>query len=125
MEYQPINNNVPEYWEGPKNILVRLYAYLQIGFAETNNAKVVVAGIWGLYLLLNIHQAWWVAVMAAVIVPVLVFVGRFKLYKVAKPQEYTMTTKGSVLGYSAYNLQVRTVELLEEIAKHLNQPSNP
>ena len=120
-----VEQNMPEYWEGPKNFLVRMYAYLQIGFAETNNAKVVVAAIWGLYLLFNFKDPMWVFVMGGISVPLLILVGHFKLYKVSKPAEYPTTSLGTVLGYNSFNNQVHQTQLLEEILKELkNETSN-
>ncbi len=115
-----VEDKLPEYWEGTPNLLKRLYTYLQIGFSETNNAKVVVAGIWGLALLLNIHNVWWIVLIASILVPILVVLGRYKLYHVAKTAEYIQTTKGTVLGYRGYEIQQEQNELLKEIIKKLD-----
>lgn len=114
-----ISNDIPHYWEGTGNLLIRLYVYLQLGFTEAKNAQTIVLGILAFYGLAKLNNAWWMLWIALIITPILITVGRYKLYRVSKIGEYITTIKGSVVGYNAYNVQVQQNELLQQILKEL------
>ena len=121
MEFKPIKEYLPEFWEGKTNQIVRLWVYLNRGLDVANQLKYVVAGILALYVILKFTNPVWIAVMFVVSLPILTFIGRWHLYKAAKSQEYITTIKGSVTGYGNYNLQIQIAELLEQILAKLNE----
>jgi hypothetical protein len=122
MEFQPIDKTfTPKYWNGASNIFVRYWVYLSMGLDFVNQAKYLIVGILGLYAVLKLSDIRLMALMFLVSIPILTIMGRWKLYKVSQTQEFITTTKGSVLGYRNYNMQVRQIELLEEIKTLLNK----
>jgi hypothetical protein len=119
--FKPIDNESfkPEYWEGPSNIFVRYWVYLSRGLDFINQAKYLIVGILALYAILKLTDPLWMIAMFVVSIPVLTILGHWQLYKVSKTQEFVTTTKGSVLGYTSYNINVKTLETLQEIKELL------
>lgn len=116
-----IEEHVPEYWEGGKNILIRVWTYIKVACNQADDLKYVAASIFGVYLLIKLNNIIWLIVMFVASLPLLAILGRWWLYKGAKTSEFVTATKGSVIGYRSYNLQVRQVELLEQILAKLNE----
>ena len=119
IKYTEIDTYVPEFWDGNENLVVRLWTYLHRGLDFVNQARYWIIGILGLYAVLKLTNPVWIAAMVVVSSPILIFVGRWHLYRVSKTQEFITSTKGTVLGYSSYNVQVRQMKLLEEIANNI------
>lgn len=117
---EQIQKDLPQYWEGRENMLVRFYIYAQMGLNAVNNLKYLVAAIIALYVVLKLTNPMWMVAIGLVSIPCLIVLGRWQLYRVNKINEYVTQTKGTVLGYNSYNMQVRTIELLESIDKKLN-----
>ena len=116
---EPIEEQMPEFWEGNQNMLVRYWTYLHRGLDLINQAKYWIAGVIAMYVMFKLSNPLWMAVMFILSTPVLIIVGRWHLYKASKPQEFIIAQKGTVLGYKPYNMQIRQLELLEEILKEL------
>lgn len=115
--FVPIDNDSfkPEFWEGPSNIFVRYWVYLSRGLDFINQAKYLIVGILALYAILKLTDPIWMAAMFIVSIPILTILGRWQLYKVSKTQEFITTTKGAVLGYNSYNINVEILKTLQEI----------
>ena len=120
MELKKIDDWVPEYWEGKTNLLIRLWTYAKRGLDIVNDFKYVGAGIFGVYFTLKLANPLWIAAMLLGGMPVLIVIGRWHLTRASKAQEFVTTVKGSVVGYSSYNLQVEQVALLKQILEKLN-----
>ncbi len=114
-----IDENMPIYWEGRENLFVRCWVYLNRGLDFVNQARYWIVGTLGIYAVLKLVNPLWIAAIVMVSAPILILIGRWHLYRVAKTQEFIITTKGSVLGYKNYNLAVQQVELLKEILERL------
>jgi len=68
----------------------------------------------------QIQRTYLLLVIGVVIgVPAMIMIGRWHLFKVQKATEYISTMHGAITGYSSFNMQVRQIELLEEINKKL------
>ena len=119
MKFIQIEDDVPEFWEGNQNILIRLWTYAKAGMNLVNDYKYIGAAIFGLYYTLKLNNLVWLALMFLVSIPILVSLGRWWLYKGAKTSEFVTNQKGTVLGYQAYNTSVEQVKLLEDILKAL------
>ncbi len=117
---------IQKYWEGPQNIVVRYYAYLQRGFGLVNEAKNYIFIMFGSYwtvksislLGFSLDPAW-IIVAGILGLPVLVFLGRWYLFKAQKSAEYINTQHGSLTGFNPYNMQILQIALLTGIAKKL------
>ena len=120
-KFKAIEEYYPKYWEGKENIFVRYWVYLNRGLDMITQARYLILGILGLYAVLKFTNPIWMAVMFFISLPILIIIGRWQLYKVSKTQEFITNTKGTVLGYTGYNMQVRTIELLEQISKKLDK----
>jgi len=121
MELKRIEDWQPQYWEGKENILIRLWVYTQRGLGIINEFKYLVAGIMAGYVILKLTNPWLALMVGILSLPPLIFLGRWQLHKVSKVSEWVSAQKGSVLGYSGYNIQVRSMELLESIDKKLDE----
>lgn len=114
IKFQPIEDNQINFWEGKQNVFVRLITYAKIGVNQVNDYKYIGAAIFGVYYTLKLTNAWWLLLMNLIVLPALILLGRWWLYRGAKASEFVTTQKGTVLGYSAYNVQC---EILEELKK--------
>jgi hypothetical protein len=121
VKLQKVEDYLPEYWEGSKNILIRTWTYIKIGLTQVNDYKYVAAAVFAVYYTLKLVNPIWIVVMFVVSLPSLAILGHWWLYKGAKTSEFVSAQKGSVLGYSAYNAQIRIIELLEQILNKLNE----
>lgn len=121
MNFEPINDGRPEFWEGAQNVAIRMWTYILTGLAQVNNYKYVAAAIFGIYYTLKLVNPIWIGVMFIVSMPLLAVLGRWWLYKGAKTSEYVTTNKGSVIGYRGFNMGVRQIELLEQILNELKR----
>lgn len=119
MNLQPIDEYVPSYWEGPKNILIRYYVYAQRGLSLINDFKYLVAGIMAGYVILKFASPIWMLWIGLISLPILILIGRWQLHKVQKVSEWVGTQFGSVTKYNSYNMSIRQLEILEEILKIL------
>lgn len=130
-EFRPIEFDgefKKEYWEGKSNAFVRYWIYLNEGFEVVNKAKNYFLIVFGTFWTATAVKIWgyeinadWILVAGCIGFPLLILVGRWMLYKAAKPQEFMRAYKASILGYTVYNMQVRQVELLESINKKLEK----
>lgn len=116
---QKIAPDLPKYWEGRENFIVRYYVYAKNGLNAVNDLKYLVAGIVAFYVVLKLDNPWWMLGIGLVSIPLLIVVGRWQLYRANKIQEYINTTRGSVLGYNGYNMQIDTLETLKLILSEL------
>lgn len=116
---EKITANMPKYWDGTSNRLVRYWVYLDRGLSLVNQARYLILGILGLYAVLKLTDPAWMAVMFVVSVPSLIVMGRWHLYRVSKPQEFINNTRGSIVGYRSYNLSIETLETLKQIRDKL------
>ena len=120
-----------EYWEGAQNKFVRYWLYLRKGMGLFNEWKNYIMFVFASYWTVKTSNLWlgygltesWLLIGFTVGVPVglliLLFLGRWDLYRVSKPQEYINAQHGSVTGYNGYNMQIRMIEQQDEIIKLL------
>ena len=108
------------YWEGHQNKIIRLWVYALRGLQMINEFKYLIAGVISLYLILKITSPLWIGIGVIGAIPFLIILGRWQLKKAAKVDQWISTEYGSVLKYNSYNLQIRTLEVLEDILKKLN-----
>ena len=122
-----------KYWEGSGNRFARFYTYLQKGFGLVNEAKNYILIIFGTYWTIKTMD-WWIrtnlsdmtlvtglGIGAIVGIGFLVLIGRWDLFKLSKAREFAMVQHGSVTQYGNYNMQVKALELQEEILKELKK----
>jgi len=81
----------------------------------------VIIGVLGLYAVLKLTNPMWLILMFGGSIPALIVIGRWHLYKASKTQEFIQNTKGSVLGYKPYNLQLKRTEATEQILEELKK----
>ena len=122
-----------KYWEGSGNRFARFYTYLQKGFGLVNEAKNYILIVFGTYWTIKTMD-WWIetnlsdttlavglGITAIVGIGFLVLIGRWDLFKLSKAREFAMVQHGSVTQYGNYNMQVKTIELQEEILKEIKK----
>jgi hypothetical protein len=121
MEYNKIGDDIPEYWSGRSNLFVRYWIYLSRGLDFVNQGKYLIIGVLALYAILKLTNPILMAGMFLISIPILTVLGRWHLKKVSKTQEFINTTRGSVLGFSGYNMQIEILETLNKILKQLQK----
>lgn len=111
-----MSNNFKDHihWEGNKNLLIRYYFYINTGLNVFNNFKYLVAGIFGLYLMLHMKNPWLLLIMSGVSVPILFIIGYYSIHHINKVQDWLSVKFGTT--YAIYN-----IELLESIRDELKK----
>ena len=109
-----------------KNILINLYFYLRRGNAIVNEFKVIIAGIFAIYLTLKLTSPIFLVILTLIAVPCIIIVGYIYVKYVAKQVEkmdVSEATHWQQFGYDMQsqlvNYQRQTVEILKEIMKKI------
>jgi hypothetical protein len=119
------DRNLKIYWEGPENRLIRLWVYVQRALQEINEFKYFIllfaSGVALLYARIPLK---WVIIIGLIFIPIalflLIILGHWQLKKAAKVEQWVSTEFGSVLRYNEYNMQIRQLEILQDISKKLD-----
>lgn len=109
------------YWIGHQNKLIRYWIYALRGLQMINEFKYLIAGLISGYVILKLTNPMWMVVIGVACLPVLIVLGRWQLKKAQKVDQLVSTELGSVLKFNSYNIQVETLEILEEISKKLDK----
>lgn len=116
------------YDKGFLNHGIRGWFYLQRGLNLVNDFKYLVAGILAFYYTLKLGSIWWIAILFAIAIPVLLAIGYFHTHKMAKAIEWTNMVFASY--FSRYGIDLsekqtenaeKTTKLLEEIRDMLKE----
>lgn len=110
-----------EYWEGRQNKMIRWWVYLMRGLTMCNEFKYVLAAIISGYVILKLTQPILMIIVGIASLPLLIILGRWQLRKASKVEQWIGVEHGSVLRWNSYNLQVKTLEMLEEISIKLDK----
>lgn len=115
-----------KYFDGPSNRFARYFIYWQRGIGWLNEGRLYFYLIGGGVLTSKFIEVFGyripvelVIVGAVIAIPVIVFVGRWDLYKINKAREYVTQLHGSVTRYDSFNMAVLNIALMEAIAKKL------
>lgn len=135
-EFKPITFSeefIQRYYEGPSNRFARYFTYLQRGFGLFNEAKNYILILLGTYwtiktmdywMKLRLSDVWLViglSIIALIGMALLLVIGRWDVQKVSKAREYMLTNESSITQYQGFNMQVRMVELLEQLNEKLDK----
>lgn len=105
------------YWNGPVNVTVRLYFYLQKGLMLLNESRNLFLGIFAAYFALKMKNPFLMVVMFLIAVPVLIAAGWFFVHVMRKRIDF-MTTKFSThYSIRTFDLVKRQTSALEKIVK--------
>lgn len=121
-EFQPIdlNENRVKYWDGTTNRFARYLAYLLKCVDLVNQGKYILAFMGLGVFKSDLVISWWVIILLGIIaVPLMILIGRWYMHKAQKTMEFVNQMMGTVTGYQGFNMQVRQVELLEQILDEL------
>ena len=108
-----------EYYasKGAWNRVALEWFYINTGLNTFNDFKYVFAAIIGIYLAVKYPI---IALAVAILfLPILRILGKIKIKYIAKRIEWLGVTEGTKVGNHVYELQQKTVELLEEINSKL------
>lgn len=130
-EFKPIDlsaENLRMYWEGASNRFVRYLIYASRGFGRFNEISkylqivigVVLTNKFVTFLGYKIEPTW-IVIASLVGIPVIMAIGRWDLFKAQKATEFINQQKASITGYNSYNMQIKQLEILEEILKELKK----
>ena|SRR3990167_2098527 len=99
----------------PRQLVTKMYFYLDRGLGVLNNFKYQGAGILALYYLLKFESPVWLPVMFAVSIPVLTIVGWLWVKKMAKALDRMNTDKGTYYAVYQFRLMEEQVRLLKKL----------
>ena len=112
------------YDKGLLNFGVRQYFYLSRGLDLVNSFRYVGAAIFAIYFALKLTSWWWLLIIFAVSIPILILAGRFWTHRMAKALEANTIYFSSYFGRYNIDLSEKTVSLLEEIKDLLKNAKN-
>lgn len=117
-----LNENRVKYWDGTTNLLARYLAYFLKCVDLINQGKYILAfaGL-GVFKSDVVISFWYLIAGGLVAVPLMIIIGRWYMHKAQKTMEFVNQLLGTVTGYDTYNMQVKQLELLEEISKKLHE----
>src|SRR3990167_10010516 len=120
-----------KYVEGSSNRFARYYTYLQRGFGLFNETKNYILILFTTYWTVKTADYWlgfgisdlWLAGgllgLAILGLGILLLVGRWDLYVLAKAREALNAKDGSILQFKGHNISVWNVNLMEAVAGKL------
>lgn len=109
------------YDKGLLNHGIRAWFYLQRGLNLMNEFKYLVAGILAFYVTLKLDSFWWIAILFAIAIPILLGIGYFHTHKMAKAIEWTNMVFASYFSRYGMDLAERNVDLTSENVKLLKE----
>ena len=111
-----------QYWEGPQNLFIRIYAYFREGVGLINEGKYILAFLGLGVFKSDILFQWWMLTAGVIIgVPVLILVGRWDLYRANKARQFITTVHGSVTQWQGHNMAVEQTRMMAEILEELKK----
>jgi len=99
-----------EYWNGPKNKLIRYYFYINTGLNVFNNFKYLVGAILAVYWMLHLKNPITLLIMFGVSIPMLGVIGYYSIHHINKVMDWLNVRFGT--HYSLLN-----ITLLQDIRK--------
>ncbi len=106
-----------EYWNGPKNRLIRYYFYCQKGLDLFNNFRYVFMAIFGVYYALKLRNPGWLLFMVGVSVPLLTAIGYWSVHHVGKVVDWLNTRFSTHYGLASFELQKEIRDGIKELVK--------
>lgn len=113
------------YDKGILNHGIRAWFYLQRGLALMNEFKYLIAGILAFYVTLKLNSFWWIAILFAIAIPVLLAIGYFHTHKMSKAIEWTNMVFASYFSRYGMDLTEEQNKLLIEIRDLLKEQKKP
>ena len=112
------------YWEGKENLLIRYWTYIKRGLGVFNEFKYYIALPYATYYTIPFMKGdlWWIPLMIVTGLPVLLIIGRYDLYKIAKTTEYVNAINGSIFQFKPMEMNIEQINLLKEIRDLLKKP---
>ncbi len=133
-EFKKIDDSttyLSQFWDGVQNKFIRRFTYLREGFGLVNEAKNYFLILFGTYWTIKTMDYWvslnfsdlilaiGLIVMAIVGMGVLIYIGRWDLFKGGKAQQFIRTQHGSVTKWQGHNMSVYQTILLAKLAEKL------
>lgn len=104
--------NMKEYADNREAKGIKIFYHLRSGLSVLNEFKNLIMFVFGIYLTLHLNHWWWLVIMFAVALPILVIVGRLFVTRWNKILEYFSIKDGT-------HFSIRNFQLVEEQAKTL------
>ena len=109
-----------EYWNGPKNKLIRYYFYCQRGLDLFNNFRYVFMAIFGVYYTLKLKNPDILLGMLLASIPMLMLIGYWSVHHIGKVIDW-LNIKFST-HYGMMNIDLLT-EIRDELKKNSKNTS--
>lgn len=98
-----------------KELIPRVYFYLNSGVSIINDFRNMGLGIFALYFALKLENPLWLVVMTLVSLPILTLMGYYNIHFISKVREQLSIRHGTHYGIKQFDYIKRQTELLEEI----------
>lgn len=102
-----------------KENLIKLYFYVTSGQSVIDQFRYLIMGIFALYVMLHLNNYLYLGLMFLLSIPVLFLLGWVNIHYISKVRDRLSTKYGTHYGIKQFELQEKTVDLLEEINKKL------
>lgn len=122
-----------KYWIGRENFFIRQVTFLRSGLDLLNEAKNYILMLFGAYWTVR-SMDWWlktglselwllmfIGIGCVIGLVVLLLVGRWNMFRADKARSYISQQHASPTQYQGHNMQVVSVQLLEEILNQLKK----
>ena len=110
-------DNNEKYWVGKKNFVARQWYYILQGLDLVNQFKYLGAFIFGIYYTFKLPNPWFLIILFAISLPLLLIAGFIKAWHFNKVVDWLTTELGTHWTRYGYELQEKQIKLLEEILK--------
>ena len=119
-------DNLSRYWEGPSNRFARYFTYWQRGMGWLNEGRLyfyLIGG--GLFTATYIEifgfkiPVEFVILGAIVGIPIIIFIGRWDLFRLNKAREFISVQHGNITRFQGHNMNVTQTALMAAIAEKL------
>ena len=113
------------YWEGTTNRIARYWMYLRMANSAMNEFRSYGYILTGIYIgTPYLHDKWVItfSILGGIVIisiPIMIYFGRWLLYKAQPAQEYAQKTKGSPYQYKVEDATIETSGHLKEIKELL------
>lgn len=100
-----------------KELLIKLYFYVNSGVVVINDFRNLGLGIFALYFALKLSNPLFLGGLFIISIPILFIMGWVNIHKISKVRERLSIQHGTHYGIKQFELQEKMVKLLEELNK--------
>lgn len=98
-----------------KENLIKVYFYITSGQSVVDQFRYLIMGVFTLYIMLKLTSYTYLILMFVIAMPILFLLGWLNIHFISKVRERLSMKYGTYYSIKQYELQEKTVELLEKL----------